>query len=138
MIERRKSRRYELPLAVAVEQTSDEDVICERTHLLNIGLGGAYFRLLKRVELGSLVDMNFLNLDPKFASSLGLSAKGKKNLRFKIQGRVVRLEESLNELKSCNVAVEFNSPLRIVPNPDFLRAQSKRMPTTKSLKENQG
>lgn len=126
-----------MPLAVAVEQTSDEDIISERTHLLNIGLGGAYFGLEKRVELGSLVEMNFLNLDPKFASSLGLQVRGKKHLHFKIQGRVVRLEESSNDFKPCRVAVEFSSPLRIVPNQDLLGAQRNETGNNFNSKERQ-
>lgn len=115
MIERRRNERYELPLAVAVEYTANGESALEETELFNISLGGAFFPLSAPVEIGTRVFLHF----PEFDSSLGFGGKKGKPLKVKIQGRVVRLVDSLKETKPRRVAVEFDGPLRITANMDI-------------------
>lgn len=114
MIERRRDERYELPMAVAVEYTANGECALEETELFNISLSGAYLPLRAPVEMGTRLFLHF----PEFDSNLGLGGKTGKPLKVKIQGRVVRLVESINETKPRCVAVEFDGPLRIIANRD--------------------
>lgn len=131
MRERRRNERYDIPLAVAVECRVKGRRVREETDLFNISLGGALFPLKASVELGNKLFVHF----PEFNSSLGFGGGNGQLLKVKVQGRVVRLEESLNMVNRKRVAVAFDGPLRIMANRDIPSDRKEGFSKSTDVKE---
>ena len=113
MIERRKYKRFSMPLSVSVEKQLNGDVLSEETKLVNISIGGALFTVRQNVREGDSLQLDLHDDESLFASSLGLDTSDSGPLRFVVDCTVLRKTIEQGDSPANLVAVKFSSPLRI-------------------------
>ncbi len=116
MFERRKTKRFVLPLPLSVDIRPKPLKQTELTHLNDISVGGACFDLKNKVAVGSMLNLQITDIDLAFFSHLGFPDKeSDKGINIGIQGKVLRWNQSSD---AGDVAVIFTSPMRITKRAD--------------------
>lgn len=113
MIERRKHKRFDMPLKVSVEKQLNGDALVESTELHNISIGGALFAVRQNIRVGDELQIDLHDEESRFASALGLDTSDSGPLRFSVDCKVLRKIIEQGDSPANLVAVKFSSPLRI-------------------------
>lgn len=109
--------RFDLPIEVDVEQFQGFSKNIKKILLSNIGVGGACFIMKDPVLIGSELNMQLHDEGSRFASSLGLETSNTGALRFRMDCRVLRVEQDPDDNESFLVSVEFIRPIQIIEPP---------------------
>ena len=113
MLEKRKSKRYSLPLPAIIEYAINGDRQIEKAELINISLGGAFLKAGNSVDVGSTLNLNLHDPDSRPGKESGFPVTGEEALNIRIQGEIMRVDQPTRAHDNWRLAVKFNSPLRL-------------------------